>query len=45
VIGAAITILVGLISSGGLANNQWHNKRNMKKPYPIAPSLAHFQAI
>jgi hypothetical protein len=31
--------------SRGLANQQWHNKRNMKKPYPIAPILAHFHAI
>jgi hypothetical protein len=41
VVGAAITILVGLISGKGIASNEWHYHSNMQKLYPIAPSLAH----
>ena len=44
IIGAAITILVGLVRSKGIAANEWHDERNMQKPYPIAPSLAHCRA-
>jgi hypothetical protein len=38
-IGAAIAVLVGLVSGKGMAANEWHEKRDMQKPYPITPSL------
>jgi hypothetical protein len=44
VIGAAITILVGLVSGKGIAPNEWRHKRDMQNPYPIAPSLAYRRA-
>ena len=45
VVGAAITVLVGLIGGKGTAPNEWHHDSDMQKPYPIAPSLAHCEAI
>ncbi|MDO8352476.1 MAG: hypothetical protein Q7T14_03370 [Aestuariivirga sp.] len=45
VIGAAVTVLVGLVGGKGIAPNEWHDERDMQKPYPIAPSLAHCRAI
>ena len=44
IIGAAITILVSLVSGKGIAANEWHDNSNMQKPYPIAPSLTHCRA-
>jgi hypothetical protein len=41
VIGAAVAVLVGLVDGKGIAAKEWHDERNMQKPYPIAPSLAH----
>ena len=44
VVGSAITILVGLVCGKGIAANEWHDERDMQKPYPIVSSLAHCRA-
>jgi hypothetical protein len=45
VIGATVTVLVGLVCGKSIAPNKWHDERDMQKPYPIAPNLAHCRAI
>ncbi len=35
---------MGLVSGKGIAPNEWHDERDMQKPYPIAPNLAHCRA-
>ena len=41
VVGAAIAILMRLISGKGIASNEGHQDSDMPEPYPIGPSLAH----
>jgi hypothetical protein len=43
IIGAAITVLVGLISSESLACEQRHHERQYETNYPIAAILAHIR--
>lgn len=44
VVGAAVAVLVGLVSGKSTAPNEWRDECDMQKPYPIAPSLAHCRA-